>query len=255
MKCNRQELHVRKGKKYAELMLIGDVHLGSPECDVPRFQRMVKYCADHERQVFLMGDIIEASTRYSVGGGVYAQGETTQGSIQLQYEYAMECLYPLSSKGLIVGFHNGNHEGRVYKETGFDISKVMCREMKVPYLGDAGWSHFKVGNESYTMYSLHGASGSRFVHTKLKALVDISHSFEADILSMGHVHACADTYQLVQRFDKRMKTLVERKKLLVITGHYLKYGGYGAARGFPIEKLGSPLLKLHSDKHDVHISW
>ena len=127
--------------------------------------------------------------------------------------------------------------------------------MKVAYLGDAGWSWFKVGNESYTMYSLHGASGSKFVYTKLKAVVDISHSFEADILAMGHVHACADTYQLVQRYDKQSKTLVERKKLLVITGHYLKYGGYGQAKGYPLEKLGSPLLKFDSLKHDVHISW
>ncbi len=255
MKVNRQTIPLKKGKTYAELMLIGDVHVGSPQCDVARFEAQLEYCLSNDRPIYLMGDMVEASTRYSVGSGVYEQAKTPFPTIQDQFDYLHEKLAPLAQKGLIMGALSGNHEFRVYKETGYDAMKTLCRELKIAYMGDAGWNWFQVGSETYTMYALHGATGSRYIYTKLKALVDISHSFDADILAMGHVHSCADTYQLVQQYDKARKTIIERKKLLVITGHYLKYGGYVASKGYSLEKLGSPLLHLYGDKRDVHISW
>jgi len=119
----------------------------------------------------------------------------------------------------------------------------------------AGWNLFKVGNQNYSVYSLHGSTGSRFVYTKLKALVDISHSFDAHIIVMGHIHDLADVSQIVEYVDLRSKTIQQRKKFLILTGHYLRYDkGYAQAKGYPISKLGSPKVKLFSEKFDIHIS-
>ena len=85
-----------------------------------------------------------------------------------------ESFNPLAEKNLIVGYLTGNHESRVNKELGIDISKIICKELKIPYLGYAGWSLFYVGNQSYSLYSTHGASSATLKHTKLKSILDLS---------------------------------------------------------------------------------
>ncbi len=146
------------------------------------------------------------------------------------------------------------HEERAYKETGVNIAKALARELCIPYLGDACWSEFRVGTEKYSLYSLHGRTGSRFDGTALLALERISTSFFADLVAMGHTHKCINSAILIQRvIDGKVK---EHKKFLLITGHYLRYdGGYGQTLGLPIGKLGSPKVKFFADKHDLLISW
>ena len=252
IRLNRQVLEVKPSKNYAEVLLFGDFHLGSPQCDKERAQSNLDYCLKNGVYVFLMGDLIENAGRHSIGAAVYEQEDIAQ----TQYERIVEMLKPLANAGLILGSLTGNHEDRTYKECGVDVMALLCRELKIPYLGWAGWSRFLVGRQSYTMYALHGSSGAKFVYTKLKSLVDISHSFACDLLAMGHVHDCADASQLVQVVDPRSKTVVERKKFVVITGHYLAYqGGYAQAKGLPLSKLGSPKVKFFSDHHDIHVSW
>ena len=251
VRLNKQVLQVKDGKDYAEVVFFGDWHYGSRECDNKRALRMLDYCLKKKIYVLLMGDLIEAGTRYSVGAGVYQQNLNPQ----KQMEYVVEKLEPLAKAGLILGLISGNHEDRIEKETGIAISKVMAKMLNVRYLGSACWNLFKVGKQNYTIYSLHGSTGSRFVYTKLKALVDISHSFDADLIVMGHVHDIASARQAVQRVDMRNKTIVERKKFLLLTGHYLSYDkGYAQMKGMPISRMGSPKVKFFAEKWDIHIS-
>jgi predicted phosphodiesterase len=239
-----------KGQDYAEVIFIGDIHYGSPQCDVNRFTRMVDYCVKHNIYVMLMGDLVECSTRYSVGAGVYEQ-ET---AVDSQHEQMIKWLTPLAEKKLILGSHGGNHEERTYKESGVNIAKALARELDVPFLGDACWNQFRVGKESYTIYSLHGRTGSRFDGTALLALERISTSFFADLVTCGHVHKCINSIVLMQYVHHRL--VKEHKKHLLITGSYLKYdGGYGQTLGLPISKLGSPKVKFYANEHHLLISW
>jgi len=149
----------------------------------------------------------------------------------------------------------GNHERRIEKETGISITKIISNFLHVPYLRSACWNLWKVGKESYTIYALHGSSGSRFVYTKLKAITDISHSFDCDLMAMGHVHDEAEATQLVQKVDIKKKVVGEKKKFLILTGHYLRYeNSYVQEKGYPIGKMGSPKIKFFSEKHDIHTS-
>lgn len=102
IRCNKRVL-VPHGD-FAEVMFIGDVHYGSPQCDVERFTRMLDYCLKHKIYVFLMGDMIEMSTRHSVGAGVYEQEIPGQS----QHEQMVEWLHPLAEAELILGSHRGN---------------------------------------------------------------------------------------------------------------------------------------------------
>jgi len=246
---NRRVLELRSGKDYAELGLFGDLHYGAMGCDIERAQRQLDYYLLKRVYVLLMGDLIDCGLKSSVGDSVYEQ----KAQVQEQLDFIFDLLKPLANAGLIIGMYSGNHEFRVKKEVGLDISKIWAKFLNIPYLGAAGWNILKVGNQKYTLYGLHGSSGSRFVYTKLKALVDISHSFDSDIIAMGHVHELDSTFQVVQKIEG--ETIIERKKLLVITGHYLKYeGGYVQRLGYPISKLGSPKLKLFGNKKDIHVS-
>ena len=251
VRLNRQVLEPKDGKEYAEIVFFGDWHYGSRECDNDRALKMLDYCLEKKIYVLLMGDLLEAGTRYSVGAGVYQQTLNPQ----KQMEYVVDALTPLAEAGLILGLISGNHEDRIEKETGITISKVMAKLLNVRYLGSACWNLFRVGKQNYTVYSLHGSTGSRFVYTKLKALVDISHSFDAHLIVMGHVHDVASTIQAVQTIDMRAKTIVEKKKFLLLTGHYLNYDkSYAQSKGLPISRMGSPKVKLFANKWDIHIS-
>ena len=249
LRLNKKILAVKKGKNYAEVICLGDSHLGSPQFDQPRFLAMLAYCLKNRIYVLGMGDYIELATRYSVGAGVYEQ----EFNGQSQYEQMVEWLRPLAKHGLILGLLQGNHEERVYKESGVNIVRAMCRELSAPYLGDACWNKFRVGKHSYSVYSLHGRSGARFEGTALLALERLAAPFHADLVCMGHAHKVINSSVLMQTV--RRGSVVEHKKHLLITGSFVKYGGYAQTYGLPPSKLGAPKVKFYGDKHDLAISW
>ena len=181
-RLNRQRLEPKNhGKGYAEIVFFGDTHWGSPQCDRERAKRMIQYCIDREVYVLLMGDLLEFATKGSVGAGVYEQ---TMNPHQ-QFDEVMEMLTPLANKKLILGLHRGNHELRGYKDTGIDIARIMATELDCRYLMDACWNLWYVGKQSYTLYTLHGAAGSRYIYTKLNSAIKIAQNFKAEILAMG----------------------------------------------------------------------
>ena len=250
IRLNRKKLIPHRREDFAEVIFLGDIHYGSPQFDKPRFLRMIDYCDKNNIYVFLMGDLIEAATRFSVGSGVYEQ----ESIIDEQYEQMLEWLTPLAGKKLILGSLNGNHEDRVKIAVGYNISRALCRELKITFLGDACWNKFRVGNETYHIYSLHGRSGAKKDGTALLAIENISTSFFADLVVMGHAHKCINSIVVTQRVEGN--NVVEHKKHLLIAGGYLKYdGGYGQTLGLPISKLGSPKVKFYTKKHDLLISW
>ena len=250
IRLNLQTLIPQASKDYAEVIFIGDCHYGSPQFDQPRFLKMIEYCLKSKIYIFLMGDLIEMATRDSVGAGIYEQKHIGQD----QYEQMIEWLRPLAEKKFILGILTGNHEERVYKSTGVNITKLFARELKIKYLGNASWSRFKVGNQHYNIYALHGRTGSRFDGTALLALERISTAFFCDLICMGHVHKMISSTVIIQKIENNL--VREHKKTLLITGSYLKYDdGYAQTVGLPISKLGSPTVKFYSTKKDIHISW
>lgn len=250
IRLNKRRLNVKSGKDYADMLFIGDVHYGSPQCDIARFLAQIDYCVKNRQYVLLMGDLLEMATRESVGAGIYEQDVKADS----QFEQMVQWLKPLADKGLILGLHNGNHCERVYKTTGINIAKAMARELDVPYLGDACWNVFSVGHQRYSVYSLHGRTNARFDGTALLAVERISASFDCDILAHAHTHKSANSSVVIQRIVNG--TVKEFKKHLILTGGFVKYdGGYGQVAGMPISKLGSPKVKLFANRKDVSISW
>lgn len=250
IRLNRQRLKFN-GKGYAELLFFGDLHYGHPNANIEKARRVLDYCLKNNIYVIGMGDYMEAGLKTSIGDSIYHQKLNPHE----QYDIVEELFRPLAEAKLLIGLHLGNHESRIIKDTSVNLVKIICKTLDVPYLGAACWSLLYVGNQSYTLYSLHGKTGSKFIYTKLKAVVDISHNFLADIMAMGHVHDVNDAATYVQEIDKTRKTVIERKKYHILTGHYLGYDdSYAQDAGLSIGKQGSPKVKLFAQKHDIHTS-
>lgn len=250
IRLNQQVLQPRK-KEYAEVIFFGDLHYGYPSCAIDKAKDMLDYCLKKKIYIHLMGDLIEASNKYSVGDAIYRQLNP-----QSQVEYIINLLTPLAKAKLITGMHAGNHENRIFKETGIDITKMIAKELDVNYLGLACWNLFRVAEYNYLVYSMHGSSGAKFGYTKLKAVSDISNSFNCDLITCGHVHQLADIAEQVQYVDLRDKTIKEKRKHVLLTGHYLDYdNSYAQGKGYPVSKLGSPKVKFFTEKRSIYISY
>ncbi len=250
LSVNIKKLECRKGKDYAEIIFFGDLHFGHPTCLLEKAKQMLDYCLKKKIYVILMGDMIECGITGSVGDSVYTQSLNPQGQI----EEVIELLKPLAEKNLILGFHSGNHEERIFKNTGVDVAKIMAGILNVPYLSRACWHILRLGSQRYTVYSLHGSSGSRFIYTKLKVATDISHYFDADIIAHAHVHDLATSIIERQKINQDWN-VSSRKTYIVLTGHYLGYQlSYAQAKGMPPSKTGSPKIKIYANRKDIHIS-
>lgn len=233
----------------AELLFFGDLHLGYPTCEVEKAQAMLDWALENKVYVIGMGDYMESGLTTSIGDSVYQQKLNPQ----QQMDEVIKMFKPLAEAGLLIGLHCGNHETRILKATSIDVTKIMSSILKVPYLGYSCWTLLSVGNQHYTMYSTHGASGSKFKHTKLKAVMDLAAWISADVIAMGHVHAIVTEEIRKQHIDLRSKAVQETKCYVVETGSYMSWdNSYAQAGNYPITTIGSPKGKFSGVKKDFH---
>lgn len=239
----------RTDEKDKLLVPIGDVHYGAINCDIDKFKAALEFCRQSNAWILLMGDLIEAATRYSVGAGVYEQKMTPQ----QQLEDMVEILEPY--RDLIIGSHDGNHEFRITKETGINVMKVMCKMLRVRYLGYAINHVLHVGSERYIVFSTHGSSGATLRHTKIKKVLDISAWNKSDLYLYAHVHTLDTKSDDYREYDARNKVMVSKKRYFVLTGSFLKYdGSYAEQKNYQPERVGVANVHLDGQRHDIHIS-
>lgn len=244
----RQRLKPNKNDR-AQVMAWGDVHFGSETCQTEYARERLDHALKNKMYVLAMGDICEIAL---VGGksDVYGQRLTPEAQI----DYAVEALRPLSKAGLLLGLLTGNHERRIWRATSMDVTKIMAKELGVPYLGHSCFCLFWVGKQSYTVYATHGSSGARMSHSKLRIALDMFKSVSADVLLMGHVHDLCDLTQLYREVDKRGQVVKEYARHAVITGHYLGYrDSYAEEKDLPPSRTGSPTINFHGNEHTVRV--
>ncbi len=233
------------------IVLMGDEHIGSKYYAEKEHLEHVEWCDKYNIPIILMGDELETATKTSVGAGVFEQDEI----VQEQLEKAVKIYKPLADKGLILGNHIGNHEARIYNNSGANLSKILSQILNIPYLGVGAAHIFRVGKQSYIMYTSHGNSGARLSHTKIANTIKMNQMIDADIYAQGHVHQLSHHVQNFYKVNKRNKTIEEAQKHYIITGSYLKHwGSYAHISNMEPSRVGSPKLKLHGLEKMVKVS-
>ena len=236
-------LNIINEESAISLIALGDLHLGHKACNLEKIRKTIKKIRETKNaRVILMGDIIDAGLRNSIGGGTYDNDFPPQE----QFDLAVELLQPIKDK--IYGIHSGNHSNRIFNATSLEIDKLLGQRLGVKWLGSSAYHKIKIGKKNFVIYSTHGSSGASLPHTKIKAVMDLANFHECDIYMYGHNHELAYTIDEKFYVDMRSSTIKRKQRHFILTGHYLNYEGYVAMKSYKPSRLGSPLIKLSEDK-------
>ena len=231
-----------------KLIPLGDIHLGEAGCDTKLLKGTLDYIKKSDSQVIGMGDYINAGTRNSVSD-IYSE---TMNPME-EYETMIEYLEPIKEN--IWGFLVGNHEYRIWRESGINVAKFMAKELDTKYLGFSIFTKLKVKNQNYSIYATHGSSGAWTPEGKLRAVRKLGESFDADVYLMGHVHDLSVQSEERRAINYKNKVIDRRKRYYVITGHFLNYeDSYAEMRNMKPGKKGIAKIKFFGDRWDCHVS-
>lgn len=238
-------------KRRARICPWGDIHYGAKTCLIDKAEAMLSLCLEKHIYVVGMGDLLECAVKDSPGNGIWEQVVPPEEQI----EKMITLLTPVRDAGLLLGLHRGNHEQRIAKHTSIDVIKLMCKILGVPYLDHTAFSLFYVGDESYTVHSTHGSAGARLPWSKIRSVIDVFRFTEAECILYGHTHGLDHATTLYNQVDKRRKVVNEITRHAILTGSYLGYkGSYAEEKNLPPVQVGSPIVSLYGDRHEVRVS-
>lgn len=166
-----------------QLVPTSDVHYGNHMFSHKWFKAHLKAIQTTPNMfTVLNGDLCE-STIKSSKGDIFQQVGTPQD----QRDWTIEQWYPIRDKVLAVSM--GNHERRIYNETGIDLCADIAKALGVPYRAEGFFLrlHFGSGNDGhpekqyvYTGYFTHGFGGARTSAAKAVKVERTSTQVHAD---------------------------------------------------------------------------
>jgi predicted phosphodiesterase len=231
------------------LIPLGDVHLGSPTCNVDKFERTIDFIRRTNCYVILMGDLMEAASKSSVGAGWVEQTV----SPQKQLDSLEDALEPIRNKILLV--LEGNHEDRIWKDSGIRVMKILAKTLRVPFGGYSAFLKLRVGKNNYIIHAQHGSSNAWYPHTKLTAAMRTAAHTDADLYLYGHTHELLSIKVPRRSMSKRDRIVETSEKYFVLTGSFLEYeGSYAQKKNmYPIQ-TGIANITLSGKHWDIHCS-
>lgn len=252
--------------KRVVVIFLSDLHYGNPNFSLSHFKRTLDLIsASPEYYIVLNGDLCESATRASKGD-IYTQVGTPQD----QRDWVIKQLLPLKDR--ILGATDGNHERRIAKEVGFDLTADIAAALGCPYRASGialkicfGSNKPEHAGQAYTyhIYATHGYGGARTSSAKAIKAERLSYWIHADCYAMSHDHTvnAAPVPYLIP--DERSKVgedgfetgpFREYRKILVKTNAYLKWGGYSEAGGFsPVDLLTPEVIFAGEGKRLVRV--
>lgn len=232
-----------------EILPIADLHLGDIRSDYKRIMGYLDYIKEKPNAfTILNGDLMDAAIKSSIGD--------TYGASLQPMEQLRECVKLFEPiKGKILAVLHGNHEARIYRSDGLDLTQIMCNQLGLDCYADTGALLFvrfgKLPDHKYhsrpvcyTIYATHGAGGGRTEGGKVKRLSDLSAIVDADIYIHSHTHLPAIFKTAFYRVSTANSSVQICDKLFVNTGATLEYGGYGETNGYKPASLETPLIHL-----------
>jgi hypothetical protein len=243
------------------ILVLSDLHYGNPYCSVKHFQRTIDYVkANKDVHVFFNGDLCESAIKTSKGD-IFHQVGTPQD----QRDWVIQTLAPIKKQ--ILGFTTGNHENRIYNDTGIDLTADIAAAFEVPYRSEGMLFKLSFGSGSsshddkpfvFGNYITHGFGGARTKAAKATKIERASTWVDADWYAMSHDHVVNVAPDIYLQHDDRGtvdKTtgylsgkVTAKRKMLIKTNAFLKWGGYAESGGFPPSDLATPLIWLLTPK-------
>ena len=239
-----------------EIHPMADLHIGDSMCDFKSVMERIEYIRKTPNAYCILdGDLMDTAIASSIGDTYGANLQPME-----QLKQCVKIFEPIKDK--ILAVLPGNHENRVYKSDGIDLTEIMCSQMGIPQryspttallfirFGDKG-SHHHNRKQLYTVYVTHGSGGGRREGGKVNRLADLASIVDADIYIHAHTHLPLVFKESFFRTYPATSTADLVEKLFVNTAAYLNYGGYGDKAGFKPASKRSPVIYLDGLKHDM----
>lgn len=242
--------------KLIEIHPMADLHLGDIHSDFKAIMEKIEHIKNTDNAYCILdGDLMDAAIATSIGD---TYGASLQPMEQLKQ--CVKIFEPIKDK--ILAVLPGNHEGRIYKTDGIDITEVMCSQLGIAdrYSPTTALLFIRLGKQSakrqgrpfrYTAYVTHGSGGGRKEGGKVNRLADLASIVDADIYIHAHTHLPLIFRESFFRTNESNSSVAEVEKLFVNTAASLRYGGYGDKQGFKPASRKSPVIYLSGTRHEM----
>ena len=239
-----------------EILPMADLHIGDSQCDYKLVLETIEYIKDTPNAYCILdGDLMDTAIASSIGDTYSAQLQPME-----QLKHCVKIFEPIKDK--ILAVLPGNHENRVYKSDGLDLTEIMCSQLGIPqkYSPTTALLFIRFGTSSakkhnrpqlYTVYATHGSGGGRKEGGKINRLADLASIVDADIYIHAHTHLPAVFRESFFRVSGSNSSVAQVEKLFINCASALNYGGYGDKAGFKPASKKMPVLYLNGVKHDM----
>lgn len=216
---------------------LADLHIGDPHCMMHEVRRRIKIIMNDPYGITILnGDLLNAATRNSVSD-VYGD-PLNPGQ---QADTLISILRPLAQAGKIAASDMGNHEARIYKESGIDIMAMVCESLGIRdrYNAESVMIFLRFGRRNghgrhihknqaqwYSLFATHGSGGGAGRAATVSKLDKMSHRICADVYLHSHTHYPISFDGKMYRMNASNCSIQEIKPLYVNTDSTLAYGGY-----------------------------
>lgn len=221
--------------------------------DEDKFLGYRKWVLEHDNAyTFLNGDLCESAIIGSKGDPYAAKMTVSDAKMKIK-----ELMMPLVKENKILGMTSGNHEDRIYKATGNDISLDIAMFLNIEdnYDKRGLCGLIKIGDISYRYYIKHGKGGGKSQAYKIGKMKQMALVVKnCDLYMMAHIHDVL-TFQIEPIFisiDKNEQYNI--KQTFASSSSFLQYGDYAEDADYEPGKLGSPRIRLDATKKDIHVS-
>lgn len=257
------EWKLPRGREYGICAMIGDMHLGSEECDLQRLIALRDYIASDPAHRWMgLGDTFNLNTKHSKGG-----------LDSVSWTKARKCaralLKPIA--GQCIGFVEGNHDLRPATETGVPVSvcKDLCQEIGIKHFYPSMSVFLRIRivsgakQQEYDGMIHHGFGGGQTAGTKRNYLHRMLANIDADFFFMGHIHDRLVDEKLLMSIGRETEVIDGREKAVVaprecalgVAGSFQRWLPYSYARnkGMSPASLGSISAHFYTAKHTIHL--
>lgn len=256
---NLYEIELPHPKNYAEVMFMGDLHIGHNNFSKSHLERYINVLKNNPQiRVVLMGDYFEAgefSADYMI--------EDQAMRLKEQIKEFLSFFKPVSKQ--IVAMLYGNHEERIIRNKRiYEVLKIFDKDilkMVTEQLGNdkiiVGKPQeglilcFKVGEQTYPIYIHHSSTGA--ITNQMTQLKRTSFNWALPLLAHGHIHRKGwqdHTYFTVTEINGKLYREIVRQYWL-LTGCFLREPAYAEAKSYPIPDIGSPMIRFYSDTDEM----
>lgn len=239
-----------------EIIPMADLHIGDNMSDYKLIMERIEYIKNTPNAYCILGgDLMDTAIASSIGDTYGANLQPME-----QLKQCVKIFEPIKDK--ILAVLPGNHENRVYKSDGLDMTELMCAQLGIPqkYSPTTAFLFIRFGLQKkhghgrpllYTAYVTHGSGGGRKEGGKVNRLADLASIVDADIYIHAHTHLPLIFKEGFFRVSGSNSSVALVDKLFVNTAAALDYGGYGDKAGFKPASKRSPVIYLDGTKHDM----